>query len=829
MLSEDALTQLALDIRWSWNHSTDELWKKLNPELWDLTHNPWIVLQSVSRKKLEKVGSDPEFQGLLAELTEASRAHKEALCWFDSTHPNSPLKTVAYFSMEYMLSEALPIYSGGLGNVAGDQLKAAHDLGVPVIGIGLLYQQGYFRQQFDSSGGQRALFPFNDPGQLPIKPVRDAEGDWLRLMVRLPGFDLWIRTWEVQVGRTKLYLLDTNDPANLPEYRSINSELYGGGPELRLRQELVLGIGGWRLLRVLGIKPEVCHLNEGHAAFAVLERALSYMDDTVSSFVEGLTVTRAGNLFTTHTPVEAGFDRFSQELMHKYFARYVEERLRIPFQQFMAMGRQNGGDQSEAFNMAYLAVRGSGAVNGVSRLHGAVSRRIFDSLFPRWPLAEIPVGHVTNGVHMPTWDSVEADRLWTAACGRGCWRGDLTGMCAQISGVNDADLWSMRDRERRDLVEYIRGRYARQVTAQGGSPQEIALAGQVFDFGTLTLGFARRFASYKRPNLLLHDPQRLMRILFNRDQPVQLVIAGKAHPQDETGQAMIRQWNEFIHALGLPSPVIFLSDYDMLLTEELAGGVDVWLNTPRRPWEASGTSGMKVLVNGGLNCSELDGWWAEAYSSEVGWALGDGREHDDDPAKWDAAEAEALYTILEREIIPEFYERDAHGLPGKWIARIRESMARLTPAFSANRTVREYTENHYLRSAREYCARAAESGKLGSELVAWREHLDRFWQDLRLGSLTFEQRDGVLHFQVTVHFGGLNSEAVRVELYAEPQDSGEPLHQLMTRSGQIDDNGYLYSATVAATRDPGDFTPRVTPYHPHAAVPLEAHEILWPN
>jgi starch phosphorylase len=395
-----------------------------------------------------------------------------------------------------------------------------------------------------------------------------------------------------------------------------------------------------------------------------------------------------------------------------------------------------------------------------------------------------------------------------------------------VRKVQDAEIWRMRGDERRSLVEYVRSRYARQVAAQGGSAQEITLAGQVFDYGVLTLGFARRFASYKRPNLLLHDPQRFMRILFNHERPVQLLVAGKAHPQDESGQAMIRQWNNFIHALGSPSPVIFLSDYDMLLTEKLAGGVDVWLNTPRRPWEASGTSGMKVLVNGGLNCSELDGWWAEAYSPEVGWALGDGREHGDDFA-WDAAEAEALYGLLEREIIPEFYERDGQGIPGKWVTRIRESMARLTPAFSANRAVREYTETHYVPAASEYRARAAEGGKLGAELLAWREQLARFWQDVRFGTLGAEPRDGQIYFDVPVYFGGLNPDAVRVELFAERQNSGEPVRQQMTRGGQLDGNGYLYSTSVPATRNPGDFTPRAMPYHPHAAVPLEAQEILW--
>lgn len=822
------LAQLALDIRWSWNHSTDELWRRLDPELWELTRNPWIILQTVSRRQLAEVTSDPEFQGLLEDLTEASRVHTEAARWFGQTYPNSVLTAVAYFSMEYMLTEALPIYSGGLGNVAGDQLKAAHDLGVPVIGVGLLYQQGYFRQQFDSKGAQRALYPFNDPGQLPIKPLRNSDGDWLRLIVSLPGFQLWVRAWEAQVGRTKLYLLDTNDPANLPEYRGINGELYGGDAELRLRQELVLGIGGWRLLRTLGIQPEVCHLNEGHAAFLVLERAASYMEDTGSSFELALTVTRAGNLFTTHTPVEAGFDRFSPELVKKYLGRHLEETFHISFYDFMALGRKNRDDPSEPFNMAYLAVRGSGAVNGVSRLHGEVSRGIFEPLFPRWPREEVPIGHVTNGVHMPTWDSAQADRLWTAVCGRGCWRGDLKHMDAHIRRLPYAELWHLRTDERRSLIEYVRSRYARQVAAEGGSEKEIELAGQVFDFNALTLGFARRFATYKRPNLLLHDSERLRRILLNRERPVQLILAGKAHPQDEAGQAMVLEWNNFIRALGTPSPVIFLSDYDMLLTERLAGGIDVWLNTPRRPWEASGTSGMKVLVNGGINVSELDGWWAEAYSPEVGWAIGDGREHNDDPS-WDAAEAEALYELLEHEVIPEFYDRDNNAVPRKWVARIRESMARLTPLFSANRAVREYTERFYLPAAQQYLARRAEGGKLGSELLGWSGQIQKCWSDVRLGPMRVEEREGQLYFDVPVYFGALNPDAVRVELFADGQSDKQHVRLLMTRGAPLDDNGHVYSATTPATRSASDFTPRAIPFHPQASIPLEANEIRWPS
>jgi len=825
---DDPLIQLALDLHWAWNHSTDKLWKRLDPELWDLTHNPWLVLQTVSKQKLDAALADPEFQGLVNELIENARANRDTPRWFETAHPVTTLKTVAYFSMEYMLSEALPIYSGGLGNVAGDQLKAANDLGVPVVAIGLLYQQGYFRQALDPYGNQIAMYPYNDPGQLPITPLRDPAGNWLRLRISLPGFPLWVRCWEVQVGFTKLYLLDSNDPANLPKNRGITSELYGGGPELRLRQEQILGIGGWRLLEALNIRPDVCHLNEGHAAFAVLERAHSYMEATGQPFRAALAVTRAGNLFTTHTPVEAGFDRFSADLMRPYFKAYAEDRLQISFDDLMALGRRNRYDEGEPFNMAYLAIRASGAINGVSRLHGQVSRRLFQPLFPRWPEGDVPVGHVTNGVHVATWDSTEADHLWTELCGAGSWRGNLSGIGQGIHKASDAELWGMRTSERRALIEDVRIRHARQTAVWSTSAEETAAAGRIFDFDTLTMGFARRFATYKRPNLLLYDSARLVRILTNPQRPVQLVLAGKAHPQDLAGQAMIREWNEFVRRPEVQSRVTFLVDYDMLLTERMVAGVDLWINTPRRPWEASGTSGMKVLVNGGLNVSELDGWWVEAYTPEVGWAIGDGKEHGEDPA-WDAQEAGALYDLLEREIIPQFYSRDEHGIPKAWVDRMRESMSKLTPEFSANRSVREYTEHHYLQSAEAYARRSADKGKLGAAVVEWQENLARGWKDVHFGSLQVGSVDGHLIFEVQVYLGAIDPGAVRVELYSDPVQGGEPFRQTMDRGQQLTGsvNGYLYSTRVPATRNAGDFTPRVVGYHPDAVVPLEAGEILW--
>jgi starch phosphorylase len=815
-------------MRWSWCHYADEIWQKLDPELWNLTQNPWVVLQTVSRDKLENVLSDVAFRAKLNELLKTNSNMAKSPAWFQINHSQTHLTCVAYFSMEFMLSEALPIYSGGLGNVAGDQLKAASDLGVPVIGVGLLYQQGYFRQVIDKDGRQQALFPYNDPGQLPITPVRKENGEWLRLEVILPGYSVWLRVWQVQVGKVKLYLMDSNDAANFPAHRGITSELYGGGSELRLKQEMLLGIGGWRMLRALGIKPEVCHLNEGHAALAVLERARNYMEDNDLPFETALAITRAGNLFTTHTPVAAGFDRFSPPLIEQYLKWYAEKRLNISINDLLSLGRQNPNDPSENFNMAYLAIRGSGAVNGVSRLHGKVSRHLFESLFPHWPTDEVPVESVTNGVHMPTWDSEEADKLWTEACGKDRWLGTTEAMDENIRRIADDKLWQFRTIARKNLVEFARERLSRQLAESGSSNEIIEDAKHLFDPNVLTLGFARRFAPYKRPNLLLHDQLRLLRILTNAKHPVQLIIAGKAHPEDIAGQNLIREWIQFIRQPEVRRHAVFLSDYDMHLTGHMVQGVDVWINTPRRPWEASGTSGMKVLVNGGVNLSELDGWWAEAYAPEVGWALGDGQEHGDDPG-WDAVEANALYNMLENELIPDFYNHDEKGIPKAWVERIRESMAILTPRFSANRTVREYTGQHYIPAAASYHKRSSNKGAMGKKLVNWQHTIKQNWEAIRFGELKVETNEQYHIFEVEVYLNGINPDAVSVELFANGIDKASLIKNKMERIRQLTstDNGYVYNAQISLTRPASDFTARVVPYCDGVAVPLEASQILW--
>jgi starch phosphorylase len=822
----EGITELALDLRWSWNHAADTLWKQVDSEIWSITGNPWLILQTVSSKRLRALAGDAGFLKVIDDTVAEHRQALESASWFQQAYSQEPF-TIVYFSMEYGLSEALPIYSGGLGILAGDYLKTASDLGVPVTGIGLLYQQGYFRQAIDSHGRQTEFFPYNDPSQLPVVPVRDQEGEWLRLKLDLPGRTLWLRTWEAKVGRVKLCLLDTNDPINDPSDRGITSELYGGGTELRLQQEIVLGIGGWQLVKALGIDPEICHLNEGHAALAVIERAHDFMTANRQPFDVALAATRAGNIFTTHTPVEAGFDLFSPELVENYLASYANH-LGIGLEGLMRLGRQDPANMGEPLNMAFLAMRGSGVVNGVSLLHGEVSRRIFQPLYPRWPQREVPVTHVTNGVHMPSWDSSAADACWTDACGKGRWLDTMDSIEQDFKRIADETLWQLRMEETQQLIHFVRARLAQQMASAGASDAQVRRYSQVFDSNLLTLGFARRFTSYKRPNLLLHDPERLTAILNHPRRPVQIVIAGKAHPRDEEGRALVQEWWQYSLRPEVQNRVVFISDYDMALAEHLVQGVDLWINTPRRPWEACGTSGMKVLVNGGLNLSELDGWWAEAYHPETGWSIGDGREHGNDQ-DWDAREADQLYNLLEKEVVPCFYERDDKGIPRAWVARMRKSMAELTPQFSANRMVREYVDSLYRIAAKKYRKRIASGAQEALRLCHWHDSLEENWHKLHFGSFDVRKDDGHYLVSVMVYLDELDTSAVQIQLYAEPQQDAEPEIHVMEVAEPLPGTlgGYLYRARIPASRPAEHYTPRIIPYFESVILPLEAANILW--
>lgn len=823
----EGLADLALDLRWTWSHSTDRLWERLDPEAWERTGNPYFILQSVSQVRLERLASDPDFKRDLQAWVAQREHEREDAGWFGRDQKAGAPKEIAYFCMEFGLGEALPIYSGGLGILAGDFLKTASDLGVPVTGIGILYQQGYFRQLLDSDGRQGEAYPYNDPMTLPVIPALNRAGGWLRVHLELPGRPMVLRVWQARVGKVTLYLLDSNDPMNHPPDRGATAHLYPSDPRARLTQELILGLGGWSILEELGLDIEICHLNEGHAAFAVLARALSLMRKTGHPFPVALKATRPGNVFTTHTPVEAAFDRYAQELIRPY-AVGLAERLQVTPDELLALGRKDPDNRAEPFNMAYLAMRGSGSVNGVSALHGAVSRSIFQPLFPRWPSHEVPIGHVTNGVHMPTWDSQEADDLWTRSCGKGRWVGELRELSPSIESLRDEDLWQFRSTQRHRLLHYARRRLVRQMQERGASDEQIREAAHVLDPHALTLGFARRFAEYKRPTLLLRDPDRLARLLSRQDRPVQLIVAGKAHPQDEDGKRLVQEMTRFAARPDVWKRVVFLEDYDIALAQSLVAGIDVWLNTPRRPFEACGTSGMKVLVNGGLNLSELDGWWAEAYAPAVGWRIGDGCEHSE--SGYEAVEAADLYECLERHIVPEYYDRNQAGIPHAWLNRIRASMSRLTPQFSSNRMVREYVERVYRPAADVVRRRLEDGGKLAIDLETWERRLREGWTGLQFGDLQVERAQDHWRFTVQVYVGTLDPDQLRVELYADPMRAGEPpLRITMGRGESLPGplRGYLFQAECPAERPSHHFTPRILPFHTEATVPIEAPLILW--
>ncbi len=625
-----------------------------------------------------------------------------------------------------------------------------------------------------------------------------------------------------------LYLLDSNDPLNSPSDRGITAQLYVGGAERRLLQEIVLAVGGWRALRALGIGAHVCHLNEGHAAFVTLERARTTMQTLGLRFDEALWATRPGNVFTIHTPVAAAFDRYPGYLLRRYGSVYAAS-FGVDPETLLALARADPADASEPFNMAFLAARTCGRINGVSALHGAVSRRILQPLFPRWPRVEVPVGHVTNGVHVPSWDAAAADALWTQACGAERWREPKHDVAAPLERVPAAAIWAMRAAQRAELIAYARSRVALRVAQRGADAGTVERAARVLDPNTLTLGFARRFTAYKRPHLLLQDPERLVRLLNDASRPVQIIVAGKAHPEDARGKELIRDWVRFVSRPQVRRRAVFVEDYDMALAAMLVKGIDVWINTPLRPWEASGTSGMKVLVNGGLNLSSLDGWWAEAYEPAIGWALEDGGDHDDPDTPPSHDEVDRLFGLLERQIVPEFYDRDSAGIPQRWVARIRGSMMRLTARFSSSRMVLDYASGSYLPAVRALEARLADRARRARDLAAWERRLREGWHEIRIGATSARHTAEGIVFEVTVHLGRVHPEDVTVELYADGLD-GEPAVRLGMTAALLPTRAArsgLHSTTLRTGRPASHFTPRVLPRAEDVSLPLELPLIRW--
>ncbi len=841
----ERLRALAYNLRWTWSHDTIQLFRRLDADLWELCgHNPVKMLGLISQERLELAAADDAF---LAHLERAARELEEYLAagasWFRRNYGRAGQPLVAYFSAEFGLTESLSIFAGGLGILAGDHLKSSSDLGVPLVGVGLLYQQGYFRQQLDTAGWQKEIYEDNDFATLPMTLERGADGAPLTVSVSFPGRQVHAQVWRIQVGRVPLYLLDTNIGAN-PEVadRDVTDQLYGGDAEMRLKQEIVLGIGGYRALEALGLAPTVFHMNEGHSAFLAIEHIRRLMARHGLNFHEARELAQASLIFTTHTPVPAGHDYFSPELMRAYFSEYAAQ-LGISWTEFLRLGYSQPAHAHEAFCMTALALQLSAAANGVSRLHGRTTRRMWRTLWPGIPDDEIPIGHVTNGVHFRSWISHEMDELYDRYLGPR-WRDEPADekVWRKAESIPDEELWRTHERRRERLVAFARRHLMADLRRRGVPEAELEAAREVLDSRALTIGFARRFAGYKRATLIFKDPARLARLLNDPERPVQIILAGKAHPRDAEGKALIHEITTLIRRPEFRDRIVFLEDYDMEVARYLVQGSDVWLSTPRRPLEACGTSGMKAAANGVLNLSTLDGWWDEAWRSSgdgapfVGWAIGRGETYESDQAQ-DEAEARALYETLERDVIPTFYDRGAHGLPRRWIARMKSAIADLCHTYNTHRMVREYTERFYLVAHAKRALLAAEGAVRARELAAWRQRIQTLWPLVHIEEVvsTMPQQIEVgdcLQVRARVALGELSPEEVTVELYCGRIDArGEFLDPVAVpmQPGGKEGDAYVYRASHGPCTSSGvvGYTVRVLPNHPDLAGPFLPGYVTW--
>ncbi len=710
-----------MNLRWSWDQRTRDLFRWVDPDLWETCEgDPMRILDEVSPARLAELAEDASFLAFMEEVRAELVRHVTGPNWFGGRQ--SPLSSVAYFSPEFAITEALPQYSGGLGVLAGDHLKAASELGLPLVGVGLFYRQGYFMQHVNTEGRQHEHYPTQDPHSMPVEGT-----DELRISVELAGSPLYGRVWRAEVGKISLYLLDTDCDENDGERKRIADRLYGGDVEHRLQQEILLGIGGVRALEAMGIRAQVFHTNEGHAGFQGLERIRTLVTKEGLGFDEALEAVRASTLFTTHTPVPAGIDRFSEELMRKYFSSFAEE-CGIGFERLMELGHAPGDEPSAPFNMAVMGLHLAGMSNGVSKLHGEVSRSMFGNLWPDLDTPEIPITSVTNGVHGPTWIAPEMADLFTKAVLPG-WNEAEAASWKRVHSIPDDRLWRAREQGRQRLVAFARRKLRDDLLSEGSDGSDLGWCDEVLDPTICTIGFARRFAPYKRATLLLSDPERLRALLLSPDHPMQLVFAGKAHPADEPGKQLIQTIVNFARDPEVRHRVVFLQNYDMQVGRSLYRGADIWLNTPRRPMEACGTSGMKAALNGALNCSVLDGWWDECFDGENGWAI-PSAEHEEDLAARDKAEAEALFNLLEQQILPLFYDRRTAGLPREWLARVKHSVASLAPKVLGSRMVKDYTTDLYEPLAKRSQTMAADGFAAARELAAWKERVRKGWREV---------------------------------------------------------------------------------------------------
>ncbi len=841
----EPLRELAYNLRWAWNHDTIELFRRLDRDLWETTHhNPVLMLGKVDQSILDRLSRDEAFLAHLDRVEDNLRRYLAGEPnWFQRHLGTTDSPLIAYFSAEFGVTECLSIFAGGLGVLAGDHLKSASDLNVPLVAVGLLYQQGYFRQYLNPAGWQQEDYTDNDFENLPITLERRSDGEPLMVEVEFPGRPVYAQVWRAKVGRVALFLLDTNVAANRrPEDRDITDQLYGGDNEMRIKQELVLGLGGFRALERLGLEPTVYHMNEGHSAFLAIERIRRLMETRRLSFAEARELASAGLIFTTHTPVEAGHDYFPYELVARYFGDYVRH-LGISLDQFMALGRRNPQDQGELFCMTVLALRLSISSNAVSKLHGEVSRRMWNGLWPGVPLEEVPIGHITNGVHFRSWISYEMNQLYDRYLGPR-WREEPAdqALWRRAQSIPGEELWRTHERRRERLVALARRRLREQLIRRGAPQAEIDAADEALDPEALTIGFARRFATYKRATLLLRDLDRLERIVNQPGRPVQFIIAGKAHPRDEAGKHFIQR---IINAARRPefrARIVFLENYDMAVTRYMVQGADVWLNTPLRPFEASGTSGMKALANGVLNLSILDGWWDEAWRMQspgcepAGWAIGQGESYPERDYQ-DQVEAEALYDLLERDVVPTFYERRASGLPARWIDRMKSALCNLAFFFNTHRMVQEYTEKFYLVAHGSYRELGSADAAKARTVAAWKqrvlENWSKVWVEVERPELPGEIRiDTPLTVRARVYLGGLAPEDVAVELYLGRLDADGAFQQAlpveMRKAGEAG-GAWLFEASGVKCTESGrhGFTVRVLPSHPDLVTQFLPGLIAW--
>ncbi|MHC4645436.1 MAG: alpha-glucan family phosphorylase [Planctomycetota bacterium] len=845
-----ALETLAGNMFWCWNPEMEELFRRIDNSLWaNCGHNPVKLLGSVSQRRLAELADNRGFVNEVQRAAERLQSYLEGRTWFEDVCGKYTSPLVAYFSAEFGLHECLPFYAGGLGILAGDHLKSSSDLGVPIAGVGLMYQKGYFRQYLNVDGWQQEMYSDNDFYHMPVELVRNDDGRPVTISVEYPGRHVAAQIWSVSIGRVKLYLLDTNMPANSPMDRTITASLYGGDRELRIRQEIMLGIGGLNTLEAVGITPTVCHMNEGHSAFMGLERIRRLRKTTGMTFDEAVEATRSGNVFTMHTSVKAGLDEFAVELMDKYFGEYFGE-LGIDRKTFLALGRVDPEDDSEPFKMPILAIKLSSYRNAVSKLHGEVSRTMWSFLWPGLPVSEVPIRSITNGVHVRGWLSDELCSLYERYLGPN-WNDEVVNksLWRNIEQIPDEELWMMHQRCKERLIVFARNRVKGQISRRGTYHSEMNWAEEILNPEALTIGFARRFAAYKRGQLLLRDPKRLLELLNNPDRPMQIIFSGKAHPRDAEGKEIIRQIVHFAAQYDVRRRIVFLEDYSIDVARLLVQGVDLWLSTPRRPMEASSTSGMKAAINGGLNISTMDGWWCEGYTPDVGWVIGAGESYED-PGYQDMVESQALYNILENEAVPLFYTRSADNLPRAWIRRMKDSMTAITPTFNTDRMLAEYTRRFYNPAAARWRYLTAEAMSRAKALAMWKSDVRSAWSEFTVRDVKVRIDEGQadvmvghelpqlrvgskLSVDALVSLGRISPEDVSVELYCGTLDAwgnvecGSAVRMAHSDTAGGDGEHWFVGSMTCKTTGRHGLLVRVLPRNSDLVDPHELGLILW--